>query len=249
MIRASWIDSREIRDLTEALNLTSGIFVKDVTRSGDQILIEGMQDPLATPISSIVDSLGIPPADVMTNMQSFQSLNPEIIRRRVDQQIPAIDTISYELSGTTLVVSGSAPAAWIDNARTKALMVAGIDSVDTSSVANSDLENIRREVESLSGTRFMFSNGINWAENQETALRNFAQKLAELQSVAARSEYQIQIVIYGTTDSSGTVAANTRLAVRRGIAVSALLSEYGVASSVIRESDVVAADQTATEKR
>lgn len=246
-IRSSWIESREIRDLSGALAQTPGIFLKDVTRDGDQILIDGMQDPLATPISSIVESLGMQPENVTTNMQSFQSLDPEIVRRRVDRQLGGIDSISYELSGTTLVFSGSAPAAWINAARTNALTVAGIDRVDTSAVTDSDLQELRREVESLSGTRFIFDTGIDLAANQESALRNFAQRLAQLQSEAARSAHHIEIGILGSTDSSGTVEANTRLAIRRGIAVSSVLSEFGVSSTVIQEFDTADAGQTSTD--
>jgi len=246
-IRSSWIDSRELRDLTDALSRTPGIFVKDVSRNGDQILIEGMQDPLATPIPSLVEGLGIQPGKVITSMQSFQSLEPEIIRHRVDRLVRDMDTISYEMSGTTLILSGTAPGAWIDSIRSSALSVAGIESVDTSSVVNSDLDIVREEVEALSGSRFMFSSGISLAENQETALRDFAQRLAALQAVASGSRHRIQIAILGSTDSTGTVAANTRLAVRRGIAVSTVLSEYGVSSSVIRESDVANATQATTD--
>ncbi|MGI9205959.1 MAG: hypothetical protein ACR2Q3_18225 [Woeseiaceae bacterium] len=244
-LRSSWIESREIRDLTEALNRTSGLFLKDVTRNGDQILVEGMQDPLATPVSSIVESLGISPENVVTNLQSYQSLDPEIIRRRVDRHVRGFDTISYELSGTTLTFSGSAPAAWIEKVRTIELSVAGIDNVDTSSVVNTDLESLRQELESLTGSRFIFSNGVDLAGGQETALRNFAQRIAELQALAAASGHRIQIDILGTTDSSGTVELNTSLAVRRGTATSAILSEYDVSGNVIRDSDEAIADTRA----
>ncbi len=243
---SSWFESRQLDDLTAALENTPGIYVKDVTRNGDQILVEGLADPLATPVSDIVESLGIRAAQVTTNLQAFQSLEPEIVRQRVTRLLGDIDTVSYEISGAALTVSGSAPRAWIDEVRSNALSVAGIDAVDFTSVVDSDLETIRTEVEALSGARFIFSNGIKMSANQDAALRNYSRKLSELQSRAAESKHAVQITITGSTDSSGTVAANTRLAVRRGIAVSTILAEYGVSSDVIRESDATDTEQVST---
>lgn len=243
---SNWIDSRELGDLTSALENTPGIYAIDVTRNGEEILVEGLADPLARPVSDIVESLGISTAQVTTNLQAFQSLEPEIVRQRAQHLLRDIDTVSFEISGSTLTVSGSAPRAWIDEIRGNALSVAGIDIVDLTSIVDSDLEIIRTEVDALSGTRIIFSTGTEMAVNQEAVLRDFSRTLSELQSRAAESKHNIQITITGSTDSSGTVAANTRLAVRRGIAVSAILSEYGVSSDVIRESDITDIEQTTT---
>lgn len=228
-----WTDAKELEKLTTALRETPGVYVAGVARDGDQILVHGMRDSLAEPISEVAQSLGIAPELIVTDMTPFQSLDPAIIKKRVERSLGNLDTVRFEIKGTTATVTGEAPGKWIRETRDRALRVAGIDSVDFNGVIDSTLSQIKADLQTLSGERFLFSSGTDFVSGQEGALRTFSQKLFDLKSRAASSNYEVQVALIGSTDDAGNADANTRLAIRRAEAAATILSEFGVTSDQI----------------
>ncbi|MDH3273674.1 MAG: hypothetical protein OEM99_03950 [Gammaproteobacteria bacterium] len=226
----SWLESRQLDELTVALRETPGLYVAGATRDGDKFVIDGMRDPLATPISEVAAGFEIRADQIVENMTAFQSLEPVIVKRRVESALADVNSVSYTISGTNLTVNGEAPRAWLDSTRSQLLAIAGIDSVDLSNIVDSDLRQLLAEINALSGSRFLFSSGTILAPTQENSLRAFAETLANLQSRAAQSKHVIGVSLTGSTDPSGDPLANAEIARRRVAAVSAILSEYDIAS-------------------
>ena len=226
----SWLDSRQLSEFTAALREMPGLYVASVARDGDQFYVDGMRDPLAGAISDVAEGLDIRSDRVVENMTSFQSLEPIIVERRVENALAGIDSVDYTVVGSELIVSGEASRPWVELSRPRLLAIAGIDTVDISNVVDSDLMQLAAEIEALSGTRFVFSNGDVFAPTQEDLLRAFSEKLSQLQSRAAESKNVINVRLKGSTDASGDALVNADIARRRVAAVSAILSEYRVTS-------------------
>ena len=226
----NWLESRQLDEFTAALRETPGLYVGSATRDGDQFVIDGMRDPLATQIAEVAERFEIRTDQIVETMTAFQSLEPVIVKRRVESALADVDSVSYTISGSDLIVNGEAPRAWLDSTRSHLLAISGIDSVDLSKVVDSDLTQLLAEIDALSGSRFLFSSGSIFAPTQENSLRAFSAMLSKLQSRAAQSKHVIGVRLTGSTDPSGDTLANAEIARRRVAAVSAILSEYDIAS-------------------
>ncbi len=229
-IATSWIGARKLEALTVALKDAPGIFVADATRDGDQFVVRGMYDPLATPVIEIVESLDMRAEDVVVEMTPFQSLESELVRKRVDRLLEGVDKIDYEISGTRLVITGEATGDWIETIKASTQAVAGIDEVDFDGVVDSNVEKLKAEADELSGSHFLFAQGASFAPGQVSALRQFSERVSLLRGQAALSNYTVQVNLVGLTDDSGNAAANERLALRRADAAAKILSEFGIVS-------------------
>ena len=226
----SWLDSRQLDEFTAGLRETPGLFVASTTRDGDRIHIDGMRDPLAVPILDVAERFDIPASQLVDNMTSFQSLEPLIVKRRVEKALADVDSISYTIAGSTLIVDGEAPRAWLASSGPRLLAIAGVDTVDLAKVLDSDLKQLAAEIAALSGSRFLFSNRDIFAPTQEDSLRAFAKTLSLLQLRAARSKHAINVGIKGSTDPSGDALVNAQIARQRVAAVSAILLQYQITS-------------------
>ena len=227
---SNWLESRHLGEFTAALKETPGLYVASVTRDGDRFFVEGMRDPLAMPVSDIAEGFDIRSDQIVENMTPFQSLEPAIVERRVENALAGVDSVRYTISGSKLIVNGELPRAGLESSRPRLLAIAGIDTVDLTRVVDSDLKQLEAEIEALSGSRFLFSNGVIFAPTEEDSIRAFSQTLSRLQSRAAESKHSVNVRLKGSTDASGDASVNAEIARRRVAAVSALLLEYRITS-------------------
>jgi len=77
---------------------------------GDELHFHGMRDPLARLPEEVLTDAGRTADGMVLSFQPYQSLNPEIVLQRLRQALGG-DGVTLELSGDTLVVTGSLNAA------------------------------------------------------------------------------------------------------------------------------------------
>lgn len=233
----SWADSNELRELTVALRDTPGIYAAEVARDGDQVVVRGMRDPLAPSVVIVAEELGFSGDSIITEMTPFQSLESDIVRQRVEQSVGNLDAVQYELSGSTVTVTGEASRQWVEAARTRMLTVAGVESVDVSAVVDRNLLQVSEDVETLSGATFLFGSGAALTPESEAALGQYSGRLSELASRAAQSNQVLHVTVIGSTDGSGNPESNARLAMRRAGVVATRLAESGVPVNETRRAE------------
>ncbi len=232
-----WSDANELKNFTAALRDTPGIYVAEAARDGGKIVLRGLRDPLAMDVSAVARQIGIPVESVFAELQPFQSLEPELVARRVGQAIGDLNSVNYTIAGAIVTVTGEAPKQWIEATRARVLNVAGIEIADFDGVIDSDLRQLTAEVEALSGASFQFVSGTTLAPAADSALRTISRRLADLEARAATTDRRVRVTVIGSTDNSGDPAANERLAIRRAEAVAAVLAEFGVTPDAILPAD------------
>ncbi len=238
----SWMYSQQQDKLDAALSATPGIYVTDLERSGGDFAVRGLRDPLAMAVIDVAESVDIPADRLSVSMQPFQSLQPEIIAARAAQLFGQPEQVSFDVSGTTLHVTGSAPWAWRQQLQTRFSSLAGVEALDLSGLAVSDQQQFVDRVTSLDETKFFFRSGVQLAEGNEDELREYAAELRQLMEDAPQFGYAVSVVLSGSTDSSGDAAANAALADRRASFAAGLLASAGVAARIVRQPDYVIAE-------
>ena len=237
-------DARELSRLEAALQDTPGIYLAEVSRDGDRIILRGMKDPLAEPIPALAAELGIPMSRIDMDFDAFQSLDAEIQLRRIEALID-VESVRYELSGTALKLSGEAPRQWIRNAENRLLALPGLTSIDVADVIDADLSLLHEDVAALSGSRFLFSSGASLETDAQADLLRFAARLRDLQARALAQQHSISVELVGSTDSVGTAEFNARLARQRADRVAETLSDHGIAWHTYRDESAPGIDAEA----
>ena len=248
----SWLHSQQLAKLSRALDEAPGIHLTDIERAGGAFRVRGLRDPLAPTVATIAESIDIEAGRVTSSMQPFQSLEPEIILARAIQLIGPPESVRFEMSGRTLIVSGDAPMSWRRELQQRSLGLAGVDRLDLSGLGASDLRAIRERTKALDEKKFFFENGATLADSEETALIEYAQQLRLLADDAREIRHELVVTVTGATDATGPEDINTRLSERRALAAAGVLAEYGVNSQIIAQPATPPADvlpSIETEKR
>ncbi len=226
--------AQELDRLNMALAATPGIHVTSAERDGGDFTIRGLRDPLAVSIADIAEDVGIPAERLSADFNPFQSLQPEIVLERARRRLAPPGSVSLDLSGTTLHVTGEASSNWRDRLSAGSAGMAGIDAIDASGLNVVESTTLAERVAALDGRRFHFDSGSNFVAGAEDALRAHANALLELRREAAAAGQVLSITLIGSTDSLGAAAANVALARNRAAAGTAVLAEAGLESRIAR---------------
>lgn len=138
-----WLQARQLSAYDAALRAAPGIFVSDVTANDGRWLVSGLRDPLAATPQAVAESVGLPPAAVDASMQSFQSLAPEMILLRAEQQFGRPPGTNMRIEGSALVVTGPTPIALRQQIAAAVPFLAGVDAVSFRSSPEERVRTVR----------------------------------------------------------------------------------------------------------
>ncbi|WP_245517320.1 hypothetical protein, partial [Mesorhizobium sp. M1C.F.Ca.ET.195.01.1.1] len=88
--------------------------------SGGQFYISGLRDPLAADPQSLLSGTQVDPARVHSQWQSYQSLEPEFVLKRLTASLYPPKSVRFSIVENRIVAEGEAPDTWIDRARAAA---------------------------------------------------------------------------------------------------------------------------------
>ena len=173
-----------------------GILVLKQGRGRDKFYISGMRDALAPdPIKILVES-GLDTNNVVSRWEPFQALHPSLILERARRMLEPPPTVTLALSGNVLHLSGSAPHAWIAEARLIARGIAGISQFDAQKLVDTDLQTLDSFNEVFNSYIFYYlDNRRDLWPGQEKEYLRFLNSVAAFAKVVDKvgGGYQIEI--------------------------------------------------------
>ena len=217
------------------LGAEPGIAITEVGRRDGKWLIRGLRDPLAVDPQVVLRESSIDPARVIARWESYQSLDPPFVLKRVQAAFDPPPTINFAIDGDRIVAVGSASLAWIHRARTANRMVpAGAPQVDLSQVRDineGELGKLREAIQSKE-IRFDLNNTLP-ANGQEGALDQLAAELKELTALSSALQITTRVTLTGHADITGQGLHNVALSLARAETVRTLLKQRGVAPDLL----------------
>lgn len=238
-----WRASQQNTALQAALANTPGIYVASVERDGRDFSVRGLRDPLAVPVGKIADEVGIAAENLVVQMQPFQSLAPEVVALRAARAIDWPAGVAHRVSGSTLVVSGEATSSWRQQLQASYASIAGIDTLDLSDLQTSDIRELAERTAELDGRLFYFDTGLTLTDASDAALREYAAALSSLLRDSRAAGQRLEVALVGSTDATGDVTLNARLANDRARIVADRLEASGIA--IIKSRGLLAAEDGA----
>lgn len=229
----NWNFTQQLNQLESAVAAAPGIHVTELTRNGGDFSLKGLRDPLAEDVQSIADRMDIPEERLTVSMQSFQSLEPEIIERRASRLFGNPESVSFDVSGSTLHVAGNATWPWQSQLQSRFSALAGVDTLDLSELTIADRALFEKRVDDLKEKIFLFDSGIEFAADAAAQLRQHAVELRALVEQSSAMGFALSVIVVGSTDASGNPQANAVLAARRANVAAEILDEEGVDARIV----------------
>lgn len=141
----AWSESRRVDALAQSLDDAPGIVVLELAERGGRLRVKALFDPLATPAASYAAAGGFEPGEVVFELTPFQSLAPEMVKRRAEQWLRPPPGVSLRLTAGILFASGEAPADWLEGVRALGNHIPGLGRLDLHGVRRLETDGAARE--------------------------------------------------------------------------------------------------------
>ena len=226
-------DDRQWAAYIERLQAEPGIIVTGFERRDGTWHLTGLRDPLAADPEALMVKAKLVPARVSARWEPYQALHPAFVLKRIATILAPPSSVALALEGDTIRAHGSAPHAWIEQARRLGrTLPPGSPALDLGSVKDiNHLEQLEfdRLRKAIASTLIYFARDDPLpAPDQEAAIDAVASQLRELRSLAQHLGLTVRVTIVGHADSTGKSRANLALSMGRCEAVRSLLGAKGV---------------------
>ena len=157
------------------------------------------------------------------------SFDPALVLRRFEARFRVPDTVTLGVRGTTLVLSGEAPHAWLARVREGGTAVPGITALDEANLIDVDLRNFQ-QTKSVIESAFIYFlvNKDNFATEGFAALSRLPEEIRKCETAAKRLGIALTVQVLGYADGVGQEAKNLDLSQRRAEAVRKFLVTCGL---------------------
>ncbi len=148
---ASWQERQERRvlaDLKQRFAAAPGLVLVNTERDGDEIVVQTLADPLADPPETLISGLALK-RPVRLTVDPYQSLDEQIVQRRLLAAVNAPSTVTIAVDGSVARFSGEADFAWLSAAQRFATEQRGDLALDLSGVVESPGSHLQRARELL----------------------------------------------------------------------------------------------------
>jgi OOP family OmpA-OmpF porin len=223
------------KHFVDKLGAQPGIAVTSFTKES-QYQLRGLRDPLAIEPGSLLKGMGLDPKHVQFQWAPYYSLDDAIVLKRVAAVLQPPTTVKLSLERGELRAQGEAPAGWVEALKTRAILVPGVRSIDTSGLQDAKLADFDRERKAIEAAVLLFE--LNHAEmeaDQRLEFENTAKEIkAMLADAATLVGKGLVIEIVGHSDNTGAEAWNRRLSERRADGVARELIRNKIESTSLR---------------
>ena len=232
---ANWVEARRWAVAVAVLEGTPGVIVSSVKRERGIRVVSGLQDPFADDPTDILEGSGIEAEGFRLELEPYQSLHAELVKRRLDSRLATPPTLTTSFRSDIFFAEGSADDRWLREARRRLEVISLVDEYDFSRVTVSVTPEMEAAVERIQQLEvFMMRGTTRIRPESAQAVAQLSERITLLLDQAAESGRPVMIEIIGHTDRSGREAANLRLSARRARRVRDLLVENGIPAGLLR---------------
>ncbi len=126
------------RKYVRTVRATPGLIVIEAGQREGDFAIIGMRDALAADPEQLLKRHPLIAYQVKSQWMPYQSLHPDFILKRIVERLQPPESVSLKLKDGRLIVSGTAPDAWIRSLDRVAFGLPGVTSVNTQKLKNAD---------------------------------------------------------------------------------------------------------------
>ena len=197
--------------LLAALDHEPGFVVTTAERRAGHYFLRGLRDPLARDPSDLLRQAEVAPGAVNMHWDTFQSGDPAFIQDRARRLLQPPPGVTLSLNGGTLVASGTAPHAWILQARRLARGLPGVLDYADDQLVNLDRQEIEEVNTRLEGIFLTFADGTDVGPQQDNNIRGSLDLITRIAALAEKSGLTVVFEITGYADPGDLTGPNATL--------------------------------------
>ena len=174
--------------------------------------VRGLRDPQAADPFALLQQAGLDPTFADLQLSPYYSLDDLLVRRRAEAALAPPAGVTLAVESGVLRVRGEAPPEWVHELESRALLVAGVKTVDSSGLLLPGQSEFVRQRGHLTGLRVFFNVGSSEIRaDQRDTLEAATEHLKALAKLAEQMGAELSVEVVGHTDRTGVDAANQRL--------------------------------------
>jgi len=156
------------------------------------------------------------------------SYDQDLTRKRFEQQLGLLETVNAVVANGVLTLSGEASHRWLTRARTEAVKLPGITSVDDRAVIDLD-QRAFEQSKSIIETAFVYflTDKDDIATEGFAALSRLPDEIRRCEKAAKQLDMDVTLEIHGRADAVGSEARNVDLRQQRANKVRDFLVSCG----------------------
>lgn len=214
--------------------------------SDKQLLLSGLRDPIAASPDSVLQDSPIDAANISLQFRPYQSLENEIILRRLRSALGEDPGIELELTGAALKVTGiltatqfalleALPAThpMIQSVNLEHAQLAGQKEADAQKELELRHQQLDRLISNVDGWTIGFTARLEISTPAQGQLDRLAGQLIELREMATSLQENLTVNLEGFADGAGSQEMNNKLALDRSRLVLSELSNRGIDPAAI----------------
>ncbi|MGA8013580.1 MAG: OmpA family protein [Candidatus Acidiferrales bacterium] len=216
--------NRKWARFVDELRQQPGILVTSFGKSGGRYQIQGLRDPLAADPSALLQQRGLDAGKAAFRWGAFYALDDAIVEKRAVALLQPPPGVTLKVQNQVLTAAGNCTYAWARTLRERAPLIAGINSVDDSSLY------------SLGATVILFD--LARAEIGPRQRDKIAAAAQEIQRLLQGASNSPVIELVGHADSTGAEATNVLLSQERADNAMRALVRLGIPAQSLRATGV-----------
>ena len=170
----------------------------------------------------------IPGVTAMVERDASIIYDPNLARKRFEQQLGLLKTMNAVVANGVLTLSGEASHRWLTRARTEAVKLPGITSVDDRTVIDLDRRAFEQSKSIIENAFVYFlTDKDDIATEGFAALSRLPDEIRRCETAAKQLDMDVTLEVHGHADSVGSEARNADLRLRRAIKVRDFLVSCG----------------------
>ena len=218
----------------ETLQAEPGIIVISTRIQNSRYMLTGLRDPLAADPEQLLQATLLQPDSITSQWEPYQALHPDFVLKRAHRILNPPATVRLTLDQNQLIATGSAPRKWISTAKTLTRAIAGVTHFQMDSLEDEDVQAVARYKTDIEKSILRFEvNSVQLAPDQEENLVLLQDQVHSLLHHADIIGAKVQIVIVGSTDSTGTAAINQALSQARADQIRSLFITGGIPAGAL----------------
>ncbi len=228
--------------LVATLGNQPGLTITSFGREHGRFVIRGLRDPLAPDPKKFIEDAHLDPSQADFHWRAYYALDDALVQQRALTALAPPAGVSLAVNDGVLQITGQPSANWLNELRSRALLVPGIRALDLGRFTPEQIafDEAKNKIQALV-IRFPMA-GAALSSSELSNLQNFLPAIKELliASTALRSELTIEVV--GHSDTTGAEVLNQNLSQRRADRIAWQLTQFGIPGSAIHAKGVATAE-------
>lgn len=228
----SFQSHRRWTNVLATLRAEPGFVVLDADRGLRNWHINGLRDPLARPVNTVLTGLAIDTTGVQGEWASYVSAHSRIVEQRIKRALSAPVTAVLTLLGDTLVLSGSGPSDWVEHASATARGIPGIAVVRDDDLRIVLPLSAQPIADTIAETHVFFEVGSS--RLSDVARQTLTGMGGSLRAIEASlgPGWRAQLDVVGRTDTTGSEQLNKALSDDRARVATSFLMQSGIRTTL-----------------